>query len=1191
MREYINKLSIGKFRYEVPSIIEPKDTINNDVLAGTYEENKFKLHIQASGVIKGLVYSSDSRIIIKNRGFSGIEADIEYIVDARGLNEKDKIEGEFTIVSDSGEKKVPFVVMILQETLNTSLGKAENLFHFTNLVQKYPKEAAAIYESDDFKRIFLKNDTSLINLYEGLLDKENVYESMEEFLIAIRKKPPVTFGIEAASRSYVLDGQDCKDNIYLEKSGWGYIELDISCDADFVILSKEKLTSKDFEEDAYSLEYTIDYEKLHNGVNYARINIGSRDDKRIIMLAARKKVKVSLNEEQALYKEERRIQKRARIELTNLYLAFRMKHLSQDEWVAKTNEVFEQIQKLKKPDMTFEVLNAGIHFISGNDEAGNNIIERIKDSVLSNVENHVELYCLYLYISTLQKKDSLYTSNVSEIVTKYYENGYDSWKILWILFYIDAQIENNKSIKLIRIKDTFNDGCISPVMYLEALNIYNKQPDLLRVLNRFEVQVISEGIKYSIVSRKLAKQVAEVIGNEKNCGLENIELLKKLYEDYKDDTILEVLIVHLIRAGITDESVFFYYEKAVQHGIRITRLYEFYMASIKKDINKKISKIVLLYFAYDSGDNYTWKSYLYANVLHNKEMYKDIYNSYEHTIEQYIYEQLKNENIDNYLMYLYHELLTPKFIKNETAAFVAKLRFMYRITLHNDDVKAIAVKYGEFLEPDIYYVKSKDVFIPLYTKDCAMYFICSDGVHRKDTVNFTRQKVFDISNDITEFEQYNINDKYLNMYNAEYYRRKHIYNKKTLDIYKKAITTEGISEVYKMQLNSWMIEFYEDYYSKKTFNEEYKQLITENLDITTASKLIELLLDYGMYYEARSLIEKYGFIYVSKDRLFKFMVHELDASMNTEEYKNIITEYVYKNHLYNEIILSYMVNNYNGTNEDMYSVWKSSTDFGIDTLEISERLVSQLMFTGELSERLKNVFNSYYKNGASEMIVKAYASYNAFMYLIKKRQEADVAVEAIKRAYMQKTQFPLICYTAMLKKLSEELELLKKSDIKEVAQKLLKEMCEKELIYEFYKKFKGVLDIPYNANGVTILEYIAPPDKKVMLNYRLNDEKAYKSTAMKCDECGIFTYKMSIFYDDKVNFYYTVSGQDSENIEEHSFICDDVNEDVSLDRFDAINDCLVSLKLKDVNTLKQLMTDYVAEDYVTKELFVPIKMR
>ena len=97
----------------------------------------------------------------------------------------------------------------------------------------------------------------------------------------------------------------------------------------------------------------------------------------------------------------------------------------------------------------------------------------------------------------------------------------------------------------------------------------------------------------------------------------------------------------MVREGIAGEEAFPFYEKAVLRGIRITRLYEFYMASIKKDIKVRIPRIVLLYFTYDSGINYEWKSFLYANVVYNKAFYKDIYDSYEQMIELYLYEQLK----------------------------------------------------------------------------------------------------------------------------------------------------------------------------------------------------------------------------------------------------------------------------------------------------------------------------------------------------------------------------------------------------------------------------------------------------------------------------------------------------------------------------------------------------------------------
>ena len=69
-------------------------------------------------------------------------------------------------------------------------------------------------------------------------------------------------------------------------------------------------------------------------------------------------------------------------------------------------------------------------------------------------------------------------------------------------FYLSTD-SDNKSIRLVRIKDVINSGCISPVMYIEAMNIINAQPVLLRVLNQFEMQVINYGCRNDIISESL----------------------------------------------------------------------------------------------------------------------------------------------------------------------------------------------------------------------------------------------------------------------------------------------------------------------------------------------------------------------------------------------------------------------------------------------------------------------------------------------------------------------------------------------------------------------------------------------------------------------------------------------------------------------------------------------------------------
>ena len=109
------------------------------------------------------------------------------------------------------------------------------------------------------------------------------------------------------------------------------------------------------------------------------------------------------------------------------------------------------------------------------------------------------------------------------------------------------------------------------------------------------------------------------------------------------------------------------------------------------------------------------------------------------------------------------------------------------------------------------------------------------------------------------------------------------------------------------------------------------------------------------------------------------------------------------------------------------------------------------------------------------------------------------------------------------------------------------------------------------------------------INYKVNDAKEYASAVMKCDNCGVFTYRLSLFYNDKVIYNYTI-GTDT-NTKEYNILYDNLNDGDNKGRFDAINECLASEELRDMVTLKKLMESYAVEDYVTKQLFVPENMR
>ena len=65
--------------------------------------------------------------------------------DAADLKEGTVIQGQFYIVSSAGEKSVSYEYTVEAQKVMTSMGAAGSMFHFANLVQTSPEEAAGFF--------------------------------------------------------------------------------------------------------------------------------------------------------------------------------------------------------------------------------------------------------------------------------------------------------------------------------------------------------------------------------------------------------------------------------------------------------------------------------------------------------------------------------------------------------------------------------------------------------------------------------------------------------------------------------------------------------------------------------------------------------------------------------------------------------------------------------------------------------------------------------------------------------------------------------------------------------------------------------------------------------------------------------------------------------------------------------------
>ncbi|MGN0316646.1 MAG: DUF5717 family protein [Lachnospira sp.] len=1188
MREFINRLSRGKFNTKIP-VPDYEKRIVMDVISGQTDMGEF--YLQADIPLKGVVYSSNVRVTVENNSFAGEQVVIHFKVDASELAEKEQIDGIFTFVSNAGEFEVPYVFTGVEYGIETSIGKACNMFHFANLAQKSMEEAISVFKSEEFKTVILKNDANYLNIYNLLIGNNSVEQAIDEFMIAVKKKSAVTFRLCGHSKEYSDLAADEKDSFVIEKSGWGYIEFNIQSDSDFIELSHDRITSDDFTGDRYELEYMLRLDKCHNGRNYGRITVSAFNHCESFEIEVYRVNKDILNSGAAVDPSIKEIRV-ARVSLTKEYLNFRMRKTKKESWVSHSEKIIKRVRGLGVNDAFFELAQAQFDFISGRETDGNWILNNLKPDMVDVINRDANLYCYYLYINTLARRNEEYTKEVINTVRGIYENGHDTWQILWLLFYLSDETESNKSIKLIRMKDAFNDGCISPVLYLEAINILNSQPILLRVLNKFEMQVLLFGCKYNLIQEKLAVQAADIINNEKLAGDAHITILGRLYELYDNDEILNCLVTQMVRNGYVSEKYFEIYEKGILRGLKITRLYEYYVASMVKDLDKKIPKMVLMYFAYDNSQEFRYRDFLYANVVVNKSSYKDVYNSYEKIIEMYVYEQMKAGNINRYLTILYKEFMKPSMIVAETAPFLSEADYLYRVNCFDEGIKEVLVSHSEFKDIAYYEVVDNCAYVKMYSDNCTVAFKCKDGSIRRDSVNYELEKVFTECQDWEMAEQFNVKSDGLVVCRVQKLHKMGCNTVVMLNAIKEALCLSSINDRFKIILNSWLIDYLYEFYDGENIASEYSYVSTKKLNNRQTVKITETLIREGLYDKAYELVSCCGYRNVSAAKLLKLISNVIENI--SDEYSELMigmSGYVFEQHIFNEIILNYMIDYYNGTNESMYNVWKSAYNFGLEVNPLSERLIAQMLFTGVHSGRLTEVFTDYYKKGASRLLIKAYAAYNAFLYVLKQKKANDIVFKVITDCINEDIGLPEVCLVAWLKEKSRHISDIKGNEERELLQKVFDSMCRQDRLYSFYSQFQGALRMPYNIIGATVLECIANPESKVTIHYVVNDcDDEYREEICKNNEWGIFTFKIMLFYGDRLKYYFTIEeGGKERKTEQLSYECSVLGPDHSQGRLDAINDCIASRELHDNVTLKKLMHSYSVENYVVTQLFKPTR--
>ncbi len=1186
MKEKISQVAKEVYQWEVPRIFLSRETLDISVELGKSYQGSFVVSNSDHAYMKGVVYSSDENLTFEKSMFTGDESVITFTYSAENVlkDVRNKV-GIITIVTNFGEVTLPYEANIEAPYFESSLGRVKDLFHLTNLAKTDWSQAVHIFKSTDFKRIILANQEKYHSLYDGLIKSPSTSQALEEFLIAIHKKMAINVVADPVNIKHEEIEKSFRDRITLTKNQWGYKEYRIWSDVDFIIPERKYIWTDSFVMDTYPLEYMIDATLLKRGTNIGHIYVSSVYQTIEITIEVNR---ASKSLEADLERRDRHKKAKYGALLVKKYMDFRLNNLSKAEYEDSLEAILTNLTAIA-PSTTEQLWTAHYYMVSGKNEKLAKLMDAFVGHEKELLDESVGYYLAYLYLNALYTKRPEDISQAIETIEEYYQKESKDWKLLWYLFYLDKKYDEDTTLKLAALKEQLNAGVKSPVLYFEACMCYNQEPELLMKADELELSIVHWGIRHGCFKSDLAEQYVFMCSRTKGFDKKLYEDLCLLYEQYPTNECLQTICRMLISGQKTDFKYFKWYKIGVEKQLKITELYEYYIYAMNETLDIKMNHSVLLYFIYNNNLTEAKKAFLYSYIIKNKDSIPSIYNTYRKQMETFSKRMLERKLVNHNLSILYEEMLTDSNMDESVCRLLPSVLFQYEITCDNPKMCGVIIAHKELNEEQEAPFENGKAQVSIVTDQACIYLYDEKGNRYVASTSYTLNPLFHNTRLIKDCYQKNKQDIKLLLHINQTLSSAEKKEKEGFFIQNRLLESEEVSLSYKSYAYVEMIEYYYGMGNMEKLEEYLRTLDLSIINGLERCKVIEYMIMRDLIKEAYEAILCYGYEQIAVKRLVKLatILLERDDRTNPERLLNLCY-FIYEKNKANKIIMQYLSDYYQQSTECLFNLWKSTCQMNLETAEIEERLLGQMLFGESLLLRSFEVFISYYRHPKNKQLIQAYLNYCAYHYLVKDRftesQLFDIMRTEAQTHQSRSCQLALLKYYATQGQLDEE--TLKFADIK------LHQFIKEGVVLPFFKDFRDRLEIPHSIYDKYYVQYNTNPKNKVKIFYcvldETNRESAYIEQTMTNVYEGIYVMDFILFVNETLQYYIVEENQDGQSITESIRVSLDPGIEKADNRYGQINLMYQAKDIQDEKTLLELMRQYVVEEHIDTMLFTPL---
>lgn len=1107
MKERIEQLAAGSVLVRQPELEFSPAYLEGRIEPQTVQSRELVIRVKNKVPFKGFFYSTNDRVKIETRQAAGLSAAVLFEISAIDTNPGDELRGAIIVVGNSGEHRIEYCYTVCAPQTQERL--PQTIEEFTQLYRQDPASAVRLFSGSEFVRLpFIRGDVKKTAVYEGLLQGTHEHQALDAFLVAMKQKEPVYLKPETAKQ--VLQEEDLgeEESVAVTASTWGWLWAEVSSDAPWLLPEKKRLTFRDFTDQQARLVFHVDRSGLHKGRNIARLKLTTP------MQCCTVCVEV-IRQQRGSGRSVGQPPKAIVRYLYRLLLAYINESHEESVIFSQMDQCLEENSKRYPACFGLHLYRAWLFLQQGRVREAGKLLDWCRANLERTPGSRESDYALVLYLESLltrREADRLRAAETMQELLKTDQSLVTG--MIWM--FVNPDFSSDDRLRL--LEELYKRFGAKPILYACAARLYREEPGQVKRAGEFQLQVLSYMLRYGCLTQELAEQYLSL----PLVGLENAallyQLMKRLYACYKDNRVLSLICSALIRLGRTSPAYASWYELGIQQEINLTGLNDAFMTSISDQIpQRELPSGILLYYSFKNDlDNQT-RLNLYTYILSHFTKESDMYQAYEPQMDEFAIRQLLDGKINPQLVHLYDNLLSPGLIDEHLGHVLVSLLFSRQITCSLPYARKAVVHYAQLRPEQSARITGCQVCLPVYAEDSAILFEDAMGnrycdpdmkqiplMYREDLVAVCRKKAPD--------------HLMLMVQEADRFYKMPIPGAEGMKLAFDLLKKQELRASFRSLLTERMVE-YCYFHSDET--REYDTWLMSvdpaSLSAKQRTYLIELYIKRGYSREAFECVCAYGCGQIQPALLLRMTVRRITESLY-EYHDGLVSlcRRLLSMEQIHETLLTYLCIHYNGPTEEMFSLLMAAKQARVESRDLAERTVTQMLFTGE-KKHLDEAYAFLIKKGTvSEKLARAVLVTRCHDSLMEESILPDEVTASLQKLLLEpgSGRLPEVFSLALLQQYSFCSSL--DPDAKHLCEQLLYAYCAKGVYMKCFHGLRKLIELPHQMEGRIIVQWIGMPARHVWLSGELLPQKKKITYEMHEIYPGIYTADVFLFPDETV---------------------------------------------------------------------------